>query len=55
MPEEVIAALREESAIGLKLYLEHLIFERGDTVSHLTIGIMVEDVSASRIVAIVHQ
>lgn len=55
MPEEVIAALRQESAIGLKLYLEHLIFERGDTVFRLTTRIMVEDVSTSRIVAIVHQ
>jgi len=30
--EEIIDALRAESPVGLKLYLEHLIFERNDTV-----------------------
>jgi hypothetical protein len=52
--EEVIAALRQESAFGLKLYLEHLIFERGDTVRQWLMGLMVEDVSASGIVVVVH-
>jgi len=52
--EEVIAALRQESAFGLKLYLEHLIFERGDTVRQWLMGLMVEDVSASGTVVVVH-
>jgi hypothetical protein len=46
--DEIIAALREESSVGLKLYLEHLIFERSDSVTALAAALIVEDLSASR-------
>jgi len=37
MSEEIIDALRAESPVGLKLYLEYLIFERNDTVLPLSL------------------
>lgn len=48
--EEIIAALREESVIGLKLYLAHLIFEKHDSVNSIYTGVMVATIFASRIV-----
>jgi hypothetical protein len=52
--EEVIAALQEQSATGLKLYLEHLIFEKHDSVVRLGI-LIVEDVSASGTAVVIRQ
>ena len=54
MSEEIIAALREESAVGLKLYLEHLIFERNDTVVSSLIRLMVEDTFASGVAVVIY-
>ena len=53
--EEIIAALREESPVGLKLYLEHLIFERNDSVNASLTALIIENISASRTSTSVYQ
>jgi hypothetical protein len=54
--EEIIDALRAESPVGLKLYLEHLIFERNDTVSPPRLQTLtVEHPFTSGVVAFVYQ
>jgi hypothetical protein len=53
--EEIIDGLRAESPLGLKLYLEHLIFERNDTVPQPDVGgLIVENLSSSGVVAFVY-